>query len=253
MRIYADESGTHGTDWLVIGMLFVPDHGTLHPALCKIKEEHCYLNKARRNSSARYKETHFAEFQTSNDVTVAKAWIDRFLLSDSYYRAVVVEWSVFQGRFFGTPFEPEALKKRKAYKKWAEMLLHPEVKKCSGAIFILDRLEIMYGYDVIDHLRDRFTRNYEGSTPRIRDFQAVASWKDAHQCLQLCDLLTGCVFQSLVPSRNPLKLETRDYLYEKLKPGGVREMGPKFWRGFEKTTLSRHFPKFSEWFWKPER
>jgi hypothetical protein len=30
--------------------------------------------------------------------------------------------------YFGDPFEPDALKKRRAYKKWAEMLLHPELK-----------------------------------------------------------------------------------------------------------------------------
>ena len=27
--------------------------------------------------------------------------------------------------------------------------------------------------------------------PRIRDFNSVQSWKDAKQCLQLCDLLLG--------------------------------------------------------------
>ena len=36
-RVYADESGTHDEKWLIIGMLFVPDHGALHSALVKVK------------------------------------------------------------------------------------------------------------------------------------------------------------------------------------------------------------------------
>jgi hypothetical protein len=43
-RIYVDESGTHSDHWLIIGMLFVPDHGPLHSALCKVKDDHGYLN-----------------------------------------------------------------------------------------------------------------------------------------------------------------------------------------------------------------
>ena len=78
MRLYIDESGTHGGDWLVIGMLFVPDHGPLHSALCSVKEQQKYFN-GRLDRKARYKETHFAEFKKNRDAVMAKAWIDRFL------------------------------------------------------------------------------------------------------------------------------------------------------------------------------
>jgi hypothetical protein len=44
-RIYADESGTHSHEWLVIGMLFVPDHGPLQSDLCKVKENWFLLRK----------------------------------------------------------------------------------------------------------------------------------------------------------------------------------------------------------------
>jgi len=60
---------------------------------------------------------------------------------------VVIEWAIFEGRHFGGPFEPDALKKRRAYKKWAEMLLQPEVGALTNAQFYLDRLRILYGYD----------------------------------------------------------------------------------------------------------
>jgi len=87
---------------------------------------------------------------------------------------------------------------------------------------------------------------------RIKEFQAADSWKDANQCLQLCDLLVGCVNQGLAPSTNEAKLETTAYLYEKLKPYGVKDKAPGFWRGYAQSQLSKHFPRFSEWFWKPK-
>ena len=43
VRIYVDESGTHGSSpWLVIGILFVPDHGMFHSELCGTKESQEY-------------------------------------------------------------------------------------------------------------------------------------------------------------------------------------------------------------------
>jgi hypothetical protein len=251
LRIYADEAGTHGGDWLVIGMLFVPDHGQLHSDLCAVKEKSQYFNGGRKN--ARYKETHFAEFKSQRDAEVAEAWIDQFLASSSFFRSVVIEWEIFEGRYFGGPFDPDALKKRRAYKKWAEMLLQPEVGALTNAQFYLDKLRILYGYDVILSLKERFQHDEYGeirSRPRIKEFQATDSWKDANQCLQLSDLLTGCVYQSLAPSKNLTKLRVMEYLYSKLKAHGVKDKAPGFWRGFG-TNTRKHFNKFSEWFWKP--
>lgn len=235
----------------MIGMLFVPDHGSLHSDLCAVKEQHKYFNGTTKN--ARYKETHFAQFKTERDALVAEAWIDRFLASGSIFRSVVVEWAIFEGRHFGGPFEPDALKKRRAYKKWAELLLQPEIGDITNGQFYLDKLRILYGYDVIVSLRERFQHDEYGemrNRPRIKDFQATDSWRDANQCLQLCDLLTGCVYQSLAPSKNPIKLRVTDYLYESLKAHGVKARTPGYWRGFG-SNIRKHFQKFSEWFWKP--
>lgn len=251
MRIYADEAGTHGGDWLVIGMLFVPDHGTLHSDLCAAKEKAKYFNGGPRK--ARYKETHFAKLKSPRDGEIAEAWIDIFLASGSIFRSVVVEWSIFEGRHFGGPFEPDALKQRRAYKKWTELLLQPEIGGLTNASFYLDKLRILYGYDVIRSLKERFQHDEHGeilSRPRIKEFQATDSWKDANQCLQLSDLLTGCVYQSLAPSKNPVKLRVMNHLYKRLEAHGVKGKAPGYWRGFG-NNIRKHFPKFSEWFWRP--
>jgi hypothetical protein len=257
-RIYVDESGTHSEQWLVIGMLFVPSHGPLHSVLCRAKEEIGYLNQD-PHAHARYREIHLTAFRSPRDLAVARRWIDAFVQHDCYFRSVVIDWSRWDGRYFGDPFEPDALKKRRAYKKWAEMLLHPELRRSEdgGSIFnatlYLDRLRIMYGYDVLGHLRDRFTANYRGSAPYIETFQHTDSWRDANQCLQLCDLLTGCLYQELIPSSKPVKLQTRDYLAQALRPFGVARLAPGFWRQYAPETLRQHMPKFSAWFWRPAR
>ena len=137
------------------------------------------------------------------------------------------------------------------------MLLQPELSTPDGqpricrARFYLDRLRILYGYDVLDHLRERFTRGYQGQHPYIDDFQHTDSWKDANQCLQLCDLLTGCTYQTLVPSKSPEKQEMRNTFERLLKSHGVKQFTPGFWRQYASNTLTQHFPKFSAWFWRP--
>jgi len=257
-RIYVDESGTHSEEWLVIGMLFVPDHGPLHSELCKEKENLGYFNNSPKRN-ARYRETHLSSFKSPNDVDVGKRFVKAFLRHSCFFRAVAVDWSVWKPKYFGTPFEREALLKRRAYKKWAEMLLQPELKnpvtgrEIRNATLYLDRLRIMYGYDVLDHLRARFSGNYRGSSPYIQEYQHTDSWRDANQCLQLCDLLTGCVYQSLVPSTSVHKKGMATFLEQELKALKVGSMTPGFWRQFAPETLTRHHPKFSIWFWRPAK
>jgi len=256
MRIYIDESGTNSDEWLVIGMLFVPNHGPLHAALCDVKNKIGYFNKSPKRN-ARHKETHLSEFRSNRDVQVAENWVDVFLTYDCYFRSVVIDWSLWNGKYFGDAFEADALKRRRAYKKWAEMLIQPELRDSEGeprfyhAKLYLDKLTALRGYDVLDHLQNRFTENYHGESPFIDSFQHADSWRDANQCLQLCDLLTGSIYQKLVPSTNEFKLAASACVETKLAPFGVERLDGRFWRQFAQTTLRQRFPKFSEWFWRP--
>jgi len=259
VRIYIDESGTHSKQWLVIGMLFVSDHGPLHAELCAAKDEVGYFNTSPKYN-AKYKETHLTKFRSERDVTVAKKWIDLFTIHSCYFRSIVVDWSTWDSRYFGDAFEAEALKERRAYKKWAEMVIRPEMRKADGeprfidARLFLDKLRAIRGYDVIDHLKNHFNENYRGASPYIGSWQHTDSWKDANQCLQLCDLLTGSIFQKLVPSGNKHKLAAANYLEKKLSLFGIDGLGAMFWRQFAESTpakFTQRFPKFSEWFWRP--
>lgn len=260
-RIYIDESCTHeGSDWLLIGMLFVPQHGLLHNALVAAKEAEKYYSQ-RPDQNATYKEFHFADVKSARDVRVGKLWIDAFVTHPGHFRCLAFEWSMWDGSNFGNAFEPDTLKKRRAYKKWCELLLQPELSTpldggpIRGAELYLDRLRMAYGYDVIDHLQDRFepSPGFRGHTPYITKFQHTASWRDANQCLQLTDLLLGCLKQEFMPSARSEKDELRRYLAERLEPYGIKHLGLGFWRQWHHSTLREKLPKFSAWCWKPER
>lgn len=259
-RIYIDESGTQEDhEWLLIGMLFTPQHATLHNALCAAKDAEGYFN-TKPKRKARYREFHFKEISTPRDVRVGKAWIDCFVAHGAHFRVLAFDWSLWDGRYFGTAFEPDALKKRRAYKKWCELLLHPELRSpldgvpIKDAELFLDHLRIAYKYDVIDHLAERFQPppGFRGK-PYLARLQHTNSWRDANQCLQLTDLLLGALKQAFVPSENPAKLELRDHLQASLGAYGVKRLVPGFWKQFHHTTLREKLPKFSAWCWLPER
>ncbi len=196
---------------------------------------------------ARYKEIHLTGFKRDRDVTVAKAWIDLFLKHSCYFRSIVIDWSKWDGRHFGDAFDPDALKKRRAYKKWAEMLLQPELGRFRDATLYLDRLRILYGYDILDHLQTRFAPPRTSVLPRISKYLPSDSWTDAMQCLQLADLLTGIVGQRLTPAASEHKRAVTEYLYAEVRPYHTESV----WGAYE-TNIQRGSRKFSEWFWKPE-
>jgi Protein of unknown function (DUF3800) len=260
-RIYIDESGTHrGSEWLLIGMLFVPRHAELHKALCVVKDREEYLNNSPKRN-ARYKAIHFKDVGSPRDVRVCKGWIDAFLAHPAFFRALAFDWTMWDGRYFGDAFDSDALKKRRAYKKWCELLLQPELSdppdgmKIVNAELFLDRLRIAYEYDVIDVLAERFAPSdgYLGETPYIARLEHAASWRDSHQCLQLADMLLGALKEAFCPTHGKHKREVSDYLADKLAEHGVARLDPGFWKQYHPISLRERLPKLSAWCWQPER
>ena len=45
----------------------------------------------------------------------------------------------------------------------------------------------------------------------------------------------------------------KEYLEIVLRPFNVKQLTPAFWRGYSANTLTKHFPKFSAWFWRPSK
>ncbi len=255
-HIYVDEAGTHDdAPWLVIGMLFVKQHGRLHSSLLKVQEEEKHFN-AKANRAARYAEFSLKKCRgPGKRVEVGKRFAEEFVKHDCYFRSFVLDWSIWDSSKFGNPFESQALKKRRAYKKWCELLLHHERFNLCNTDLYLDELRIVREYDVLDDLKMRFTDNYAGTSPWIRRFIHAKSWHDEQQCLQLCDLLTGGIYRSLCTERSTgssIVVEHLGSVLEQFPTGKKIRLGDhKYWKQFHKKTLTKHFPKFSQWHWLP--
>lgn len=89
MIIALDESGTHGDDFLVIGILVIPAPVPLIQRLTEIKESHKYYNTSGRHG-AKYKEIHYKEIHTQRDKDVAIDWIEEFVKYQCWYRSIVI-------------------------------------------------------------------------------------------------------------------------------------------------------------------
>ncbi len=255
-HIYVDEAGTHDdAPWLVIGMLFVRKHGRLHSALLKAQEDIQHYN-TKPNRSVKYAEFSLKDCRgPGKRVEVGKRFAEVFLTNDCYFRSIVFDWSIWNSSKFGDPFETQAQKKRRAYKKWCELLIHHERYNLCNTDLYLDELKIVSGYDVLDHLKMRFTENYEGGKPWIRRFVHAKSWHDEQQCLQLCDLLTGGIYRRLVGETSSGGKIVVEHLAAALSnypgPKPIRLGQASYWKMFHKRTLTDHFPKFSQWHWLP--
>lgn len=233
-------------------MLFVRAHGPLHAELLATKQRLAYLNTGAK--SARFAEFSLKHCRNPKAASVGKAFADAFIKHDCYFRSLAFDWSQWHGKYFGKPFDADALKKRRAYKKWCELLIHGETQNLNHSDLYLDELRIVRQYDVLNELQLRFTKNYKGDTPWIRKFVHAKSWQDEHQCLQLCDLLTGAVYRALAGADGHAKevvthLETTLLQFPSPKP--IKLGHESYWRGFHKSTLTQHFPKFSQWIWTP--
>lgn len=251
-----DESYDRHGKFLLIGALFVPQDASLNPPIHEIKERERYFARPERRDT--WKEFSFKAAKHPRDIRVGKSMLDLFHDHDCWMRVIVIDWSIFDPSYFGNPFEDDSVRERKAYKKWAELLLQPELRERPGGDLFMDRLARINGYDVASHLWDRFVSDpeTEGRQPRLARLQMVRSHSDEHQGLQLCDLLIGSVTHALVPGSGgnicKRKCEVTDYALERLRPLGVESFEPRFWRQYSKTTLREHQSKFSLWYWQPD-
>ena len=145
---------------------------------------------------------------------------------------------------FARPHETLALAKARAYKKFAEMLLHPSVKGVTNAVFLADKLTRCRGDDFLEQIRVRF--NPTGAVPTFRHLAEVPSEIEEYQCLQVCDLLLGSVLNNLKPTGNRYKNEIRQYLCSRL---GVRNFLLSTWKDVPLVKAQDPTTKFNVWYW----
>jgi hypothetical protein len=236
MIVYFDESYDTERRYLLYGALFVPPGSTLHQRFLAIRREMNYRPEVK-----------YTKCRNKRALSVCTRVIDEFISDSAYFRCVVVDQHRFDYTRFAGSHESRSVAQARAYKKFAEMLLHPNLKNVTNAVFLADDLKRCDGDSFLERSRERF--NPEGRAPTFRHLAEVPSNVEEYQCVQVCDLLLGCVLNNLKPS-NPYKNRLREHLLERLR---VQSFLMSAWRDVPLSQARDPAVKFNVWHWSAKK
>ena len=247
MLIYFDETYDSNHTYLVLGALFNPHSKFLHRRLTAIKKSHNFFTADRKFEEIKYNSCY-----SEDRFKVCKEAVDAFLESTSWYRAIVIK--DLDLNYFGKPHELENIKKARAYKKYAEMLISSNTKHIVNGVLLTDELTRCNGDEFIEKMKETFCIpgsefSWGKKDPTLKDVMDVRSDKDEYQVMQVCDLLSGCIINEQFPTKNPWKNEIRKYLLKNL---GLPTLKETYWSQFKRWESEDNHPKFNVWYWKPK-
>ncbi len=237
MIVYFDESYDTERRYLLYGALFIPPSSTLHQRFLSIRREMKYAPEVK-----------YTRCRNARALSVCKRVVDAFVEDPAYFRCVIVDQRRFDYSKFARSDETVAIGHARAYKKFAEMLLAPHVAGVTNAVFLADALTRCNGDEFLERIRERFNR--EGRVATFRHLAEVPSDVEEYQCLQVCDLLLGCVLNNLKPTTNQFKNAIRTYLCSRIN-------APNFllssWKDVPLAEASETTTKFNVWYWSARK
>src|SRR3990167_5104220 len=186
MLIYFDESYDQAHAYLLFGALFNPHPRFLHQRLNEIKHSHSF--KLRDGSLAEIK---YKNCYNEKNYAVCKEAVDAFFESTSWFRCVVVKQAELDLSKFGKYYEEDAIKRARAYKKFAEMLIANNTKDTVQNILLTDNLTRCKGDEFLERMKDIFciqgSGHSEGKyTTTLKDIQEVDSSLPQYNVIQVC-------------------------------------------------------------------
>jgi hypothetical protein len=243
MLIYFDESYDVQTKrWMVLGALFNPHSKYLHRRMNEIRSVAPFKDKLGNVIEEKYNNCY-----TERNYSNARKLIEAFFESTSWYRAVAVDLNLSDLNKFGKPDEPIKIEEARRYKKFAELLVKHNTENIFHATLLVDKVHRCSGDRFVELMKSEF---YTGTPyPTLNYIAEVNSRLEQYQLIRLCDLLTGCILNNLVPPSNEWKNKIRAYLCEKL---GVDTLTPSTWTRYSKKYVEEYSPKFNVWFWQPK-
>jgi hypothetical protein len=247
LLIYFDESYDGQHQYLLLGALFNPHPKYLHSELGRIKRSKGFVT-----ASGSLKELKYSRID-SRSIDVYKESIDAFMKSTSWFRCIVVEEALMDLNRFGSRNESDNIKKARAYKKFAELLLASNLSNVKNAVLLTDEMQRCRGDRFIEVMKDAFcipeqNRSLGCKTAVLSEILTVESHLEQYQVIQLCDVLLGCVLNGLKPTSRVAKNEVRIYLANQL---GVSGFTREDWKHISKRNMETILPKFNVWHWTP--
>jgi hypothetical protein len=181
MIIYLDESYDWRGTYFLLGALFVPsDHDILLQSFNSLKREETFSRPDNRLRELKYSKINYGKYEKAAIKT-----IQAFKAHNCYFRAVIVPLAQLDLVHFGKPFELEKIKRARAYKKSAEMLIEYNTPEMTEGILFADNLTrckgvLGRGDEFIEVMRERFQRviynhDLDVTQPKLKQIQEVSS------------------------------------------------------------------------------
>ena len=249
MLIYFDESYDNEHKYLLLSALFNPHPKFLHRRLSEAKSQFKYLSQ-----DGKLREIKYNYVTNKVKLQLAKAAIDIFFESTSWFRCIVIEQARVDLNRFGKRKESDKIKKARLYKKFAELLNSHNTENIFNAVLLADKLTRCNGDEFVELMKQEFCLPFgkhspDSRVPTLRDVREVPSDLEQYQINQIGDILMGCILNNLRPTNKKEKNMLRRYLIKKL---GVKDLLPETWRRYSKGYVERYWPKFNIWYWRPQ-
>lgn len=240
MVIYFDESYDISGRYFLLGALFNPHPKSLHRQLTIIKHKNNFLD-----SRGNFKEIKYSNCRTNYHYNIYTEIVDAFAKSTSWFRCIVVNKKILDLEKFGRTKESKSLKFARAYKKFAELLIGANASSIYNATLLVDNLTRCKGDEFVKVMQQEFSVPFykyskDKAVPTIKKILSVDSKREQYQLIQVCDLLTGCVLNSLVPT-SKYKNMIRDYVIDTFNIP----------IGSSKLHIRDEYSKFHIWHWSP--
>ena len=157
MIIYLDESyDWRGVYFLLGGLFVLSDHDVFLESFNSVKREEGFV---RPDGSLR--ELKYSRIKYPKSERAAVKALQTFKAHRCYFRAVIVPQAQFDLGYFGKSYEPEKIKRARAYKKFAEMLIEYNTPELTDGILFADNLTrckgaLEHGDEFVEVMRERF-------------------------------------------------------------------------------------------------
>lgn len=205
MLVYFDESYDHNHQRLLLGACFFADASSFLTRLCMLKDKHHFIRP-----DGTYRELKYHWCYDRKVCALAYDTLDLFFSSEmAWFRGIAIEtWAPrFDDMHFGKHHSP-AMRRAIIYKKFTELLLRHSTIGITDAYLYVDHLSRCRPDAFVSLIHHLFVDVFI-------EVVEVDSRDDAHQLLQVTDLLLWCALRSLVGGKNPRKARIASYFSQK--------------------------------------
>ncbi|MFQ5777368.1 MAG: DUF3800 domain-containing protein [Terriglobia bacterium] len=272
MVIYLDESYDHTGVYFLLGALFILDHDQFLKAYLDLKRMERLVREDGTLRELKYTKIRYPKYER-----VATKALELFTQHRCYFRCVVIPLGQFDLNFYGSTFELPKIKRARAYKKFAEMLVEYNTPRIARAVLFADNMtrckgELTRGDEFVEKMKDRFCytvydHDLTPYPPKLRHVQEVDSQQDQYGLLQLCDVILGCTLNGIldrIPSkRGRFKFNVRKTFQEMM---GIKSFKKQDWQPLlgdwaaqyrEQPSMEEYSRdpawKYRIWFWSPRK